>query len=379
MESAIRTTPHDSGFIGRLMLAAWGLVSYAVFIYVAQGTNGLLITLTAVAIGHVFLRSQFGFSYTWRVTITHRQTQGIRAQMLWVALTVIPFYWLTSGADGQAVANIRPLSMAVAVGALIFGIGMQLGGACTSGSIVGGGQGNSVPLFGIVGFIGGALWAAAQIEFWRALPALPGFSFYESWGMAGVGVMLLLPLAVIFICAKVPATQPLPPPPKDRMSLTTAACLLAVLTVVLLAVSGQPWGILNSMTLVGGKWLLLSGNEEITFWDFWSRFGDGGDVLDKNLLSHVQVLSTIGMALGVLLTAIALGQFRFSLASPKKVVLALAGGVAMGYGAQISFGCNIGSFISALSSGSLHGWLWFVFAFVGTGFGVLLRKILKLS
>ena len=45
----------------------------------------------------------------------------------------------------------------------------------------------------------------------------------------------------------------------------------------------------------------------------------------------------------------------------------------MGIGARLSFGCNIGAFLGGTASGSLHGWIWFAMAFVGTYFGIIYR------
>ncbi len=41
-------------------------------------------------------------------------------------------------------------------------------------------------------------------------------------------------------------------------------------------------------------------------------------------------------------------------------------------GARLAFGCNIGALFSGIASGSLHGWLWFAAAFLGTIPGVWL-------
>ena len=46
---------------------------------------------------------------------------------------------------------------------------------------------------------------------------------------------------------------------------------------------------------------------------------------------------------------------------------------------RLVYGCNIGSYISALSSGSAHGWLWLVFAFAGTAVGVGVRRLVGLE
>jgi hypothetical protein len=51
----------------------------------------------------------------------------------------------------------------------------------------------------------------------------------------------------------------------------------------------------------------------------------------------------------------------------------------MGYGARLSFGCNIGALFSGIASGSLHGWVWFAAAFAGSFVGIALRPIFGLD
>lgn len=39
-------------------------------------------------------------------------------------------------------------------------------------------------------------------------------------------------------------------------------------------------------------------------------------------------------------------------------VAAVIGGLMLGYGAWLAYGCSIGAFFSGVASGSLHGWVW---------------------
>ena len=45
---------------------------------------------------------------------------------------------------------------------------------------------------------------------------------------------------------------------------------------------------------------------------------------------------------------------------------AALGGLLMGIGARLAFGCNIGGLVGGISSGSLHGFVWFAAALPGT-------------
>ena len=58
---------------------------------------------------------------------------------------------------------------------------------------------------------------------------------------------------------------------------------------------------------------------------------------------------------------------------------AVIGGILMGYGARIAFGCNIGAYFGGIASFSLHGWLWGVMAIVGTFAGLALRPLFGLQ
>ncbi|MEE2048875.1 SDR family oxidoreductase, partial [Nocardiopsis tropica] len=57
----------------------------------------------------------------------------------------------------------------------------------------------------------------------------------------------------------------------------------------------------------------------------------------------------------------------------------LAGGVLMGIGARRAGGCNIGAYLAGIGSGSLHGWLWAVFALAGTWAGLRARTLFGLG
>ena len=55
------------------------------------------------------------------------------------------------------------------------------------------------------------------------------------------------------------------------------------------------------------------------------------------------------------------------------------GGLLMGYGARLAFGCNIGAYFSGIASMSVHGWVWAVFALAGSYLALYLRPLFGLS
>ena len=58
---------------------------------------------------------------------------------------------------------------------------------------------------------------------------------------------------------------------------------------------------------------------------------------------------------------------------------AIVAGLVLGYSSRLAFGCNVGAFFSGISSGSLHGWVWFAAAFAGSTLGIRLREQLGMK
>ena len=85
----------------------------------------------------------------------------------------------------------------------------------------------------------------------------------------------------------------------------------------------------------------------------------------------------VGIVLGALFAAGLAGRFGAARRVPLRIVTAsLLGGLLLGYGARIAYGCNIGAFFSGIASTSLHGWLRGVAALLGTPIAVGLRSLL---
>jgi hypothetical protein len=77
--------------------------------------------------------------------------------------------------------------------------------------------------------------------------------------------------------------------------------------------------------------------------------------------------------------AFAAGQWRRAGAvasTPPGAVLAksASGGLLMGFGGFLSYGCNISSFLGGVMSFSLHAWIWLLAALAGSGFWLALER-----
>ncbi len=96
------------------------------------------------------------------------------------------------------------------------------------------------------------------------------------------------------------------------------------------------------------------------------------------VFADVTSIMAIGLVLGASLAAGLAGRFRSPRRMPPQLAAAgLIGGLFLGYGARIAYGCNIGAMFSGIASTSLHGWLWGAAALLGTPVGVRLRRLLR--
>ena len=88
----------------------------------------------------------------------------------------------------------------------------------------------------------------------------------------------------------------------------------------------------------------------------------------------------VGIVLGALLASLLAGGSLPSGRSRRaRWPRPLLGGLLLGYGARVAYGCNIGAYFSGIASGSLHGWLWLPAAFTGNVLGTSLRPCFGLG
>ena len=160
--------------------------------------------------------------------------------------------------------------------------------------------------------------------------------------------------------------------------LLAGALALAAVNVATLLLAGRPWGVTSAFALWGAKFVGLLG-VDVTTWAYWARPGQVA-ALNSSILQDTTSVMNIGIMLGALLAAGLAGRFAPSFKIPgKSVAAAIIGGIMLGYGARIAFGCNIGAYFGGISSTSLHGWLWFVAAFMGSSLGSRLRPYFGLG
>ena len=132
-------------------------------------------------------------------------------------------------------------------------------------------------------------------------------------------------------------------------------------------------GVTSAFALWGAKALAaLSVNVEA--WPYWSTPAQRA-ALQAPIALDVTSVMDIGLVLGAMAAAGLAGRFAPAWrVSGRSAAAAVIGGLLLGYGARLAYGCNIGAYFSGIASGSLHGWVWLVAAFAGSALGTRFRR-----
>jgi hypothetical protein len=160
--------------------------------------------------------------------------------------------------------------------------------------------------------------------------------------------------------------------------LIAVALGLAAVNVATLSLAGRPWGVTSGFALWGSKIAAASGLD-VAAWPYWQRPGPA-TALQTSVFANITSIMNFGIILGALAAAGLAGRFAPNWRiAPRSLAAAIIGGLLLGYGARIAYGCNIGAYFSGLASASLHGWLWFIAAFAGNALGTRLRPLFGLD
>ena len=366
------------------------LVAGAFALALPYGWRHGALLLVGGGLGLVLYHAAFGFTAAFRGLVAVGDSRGLRAQMLMLALATVLFAPIL--ADGRVLGTdvggaVAPASVAVLIGAFVFAIGMQLAGGCGSGCLFHLGGGAVQMIFALAAFVAGSVLATFHASFWNALPSVGTVSLGERLGWTPAVMLQLSAFAAIAGGARLVErrrlgeARPVRPPVRGwarvvhgPWPLAAGAVALAGLNALVLVLAGHPWTITWAFTLVGAKALVAFGYD-LSSVGFWSD-GFPAQALATPLAADVTTVMDVGIVLGALLAAGLAGRFAPSrrLSGPR-VVGAIVGGLLLGYGARIAFGCNIGAYVSGIASTSLHGWVWLAGALLGTPVGVTVRRL----
>ncbi|MFV9510056.1 YeeE/YedE family protein [Tepidibacillus sp. LV47] len=387
--ASIRLIYNRSIIIATILVSILGII----YLYQTVSLRQASLYLVGILAGITLYHSHFGFTSAWRNFILDRRGEGIRVQMLLMMLGSLLFLPLLIQGSffGQSVSGyVSPVGTSLLVGAFIFGIGMQLGDGCASGTLYHLGGGDLRSLNTLIFFIVGSVLGAKDFQWWMDTPNIGPVSFINDFGIwQGVVIQIILAVIVVGISIYLERKrhgQLLKSYQRPNngwkviyqgpWSLVVGAIILTLVQFAIFVLSGKPWGITSAFALWGSK-VARSLGVSVESWGYWQSPARV-NALNGSIFSDVASVLDIGIILGALLAGALATRFakpiqwQFPLRS---IIGSSLGGILMGYGARISFGCNIGAYFSGIISFSLHGWLWFAAAFIGSIIGVKLRPL----
>ena len=359
----------SSAWMPRAGLIGAALVLVGAVALFAGARFGLMLGI-GLGFGIVLEALGFGFAGPWRAMILRREPAGILAQLLAIALVACIAIPLLAAHPGELAGAQAPIGWAMIGGAFVFGVTMQVVLGCGSGTLVNAGSGNPIGLLALPFFAIGSFAGAYHLIWWTDLGALPILVLRGTGGLA-ITLVALAVAAVLFLALGKAGSRRVPG------RYLVAAILLAAFAAANLMVAGQPWGVVYGLGLWAAKGAVALG-ADLSGSAFWTASASV-DRLNASLLTDYTSLTNIGLIAGAFAVAAwRRGGLALSLPSyPARAwVATVIAGLVLGYSSRLAFGCNVGAFFSGISTGSLHGWVWFIAAFAGAFVGIRLRSVL---
>ncbi len=380
MSTVSLTAPGVGAAVGidRLFLAlALGVTAVLVALALLDGQPlSAALILGGFGLGVAFLKAEFSYTASWRRFLTRGEAGGLLGGLIVIAIcavAVVPTASLAKNLGGA----IAPLGPSLLIGAFVFGIGMQLANGCGSGTLYTAGGGSGRMLIALALFMVGSVFGSLSLPAAMALggidPVLAS-DYLGPWGgLVATLVSIALVAALIVAIAKRRGANFIP-----SRNYIIGGIVIGLLCIAVFAAGGHPWSVTFGYTVWGAKIASALGFD-FSQAEFWQWPGPKR-ALAESVLSDTSSLTDFGMLFGAMAAAAASHPFARGAWPPAKSLLAAGlGGLLMGWGARLGFGCNIGAFVGGVASGSLHGWVWFAAALPGCMIGIRLRPLFGLS
>ena len=304
---------------------------------------------------------------------------------------VSPLFNISPGASLSL--SRAPIGVALCLGAFLFGMGMQLSSGCAVGTLVGMGRGFAKSWIAIWFFILGATIGTLDpiYKWWSELPKTAEPVVIDLYMLIWTGVVFFIFL-VVWVLQRTAARREREGEYHffiwDARSLMTVGVVddpevhaskpfylkewWRFVTDVVLAICigcyficvGSTIGIMGVLPLIGSKFLQFF-TDDVDKWKFWV---DNHATWEAGILNNVLFYSDMFIIVGSLLASAIMGDFgKKQKNTLSHFCKAMIGGFLMGFGARMGSGCNVGSMLSGINSGSVHGWVWMACAALGSG------------
>lgn len=388
---------HPQTLAGLLVLA-----SLALLMLVGSRADPVVGTFAVlgVGIGGTLQRSRFCFNSAFRDLIQFRSGRTMKGVIVGMTVATAGFgvhmrNLLPNPSLGPIApeAHAIPLSVALLVGGILFGIGMVVAGGCTSGSLYRMGEGYLASWVSVAGILAGLVLASHHWNWWwqhairRApvvwLPRYLGYGGAVAATLVGLGLAYGL---VLWIESRGGVgVQEFTAPAgvrsfHEKLHEIVAAvfgrgwpapvggAILGFLNV-LSYTAHMPWRVVGELSRWGNAAAAvvglgpgpLQGTDELS----GCVVTVGGGVFTHGFLLNV------GLIGGSLAAALLAHEFKWRIPRrPVRYLQSLTGGVFMGYGSGLALGCTAGAFFSAVPSLAVNGWIFAMALVAGASIGL---------
>lgn len=356
------------------------------------GSAASFALLAGAGLGILFERGRFCFHCIFRDAFEEKNTRGVYSILTAIAVGTVGYVLVfsirlpdpTSGTlPGEA--HIGPVSLALVVAGLAFGLGVVISGGCIAGHLYRLGEGSlrALPALAgtIVGFgVGFATWNPIYTHAIAGAPA----PWLPAGGGYGIATVLQLGVLALIAFALLRWNPPSAARPAREVTGATLRETIFVDRWPALA-TGAGVGIIGFLAFLRDQPLgvtsQLSGMTRTAL--------DGAALLPPTLLGLDQtlrgcvalVVETIttngwlvaGIVAGSLAAALPGRRFGIEPLTWRSSLTAVAGGVLLGWGAIIGLGCTVGVFLSGTQALAVSGWVFAAAVVVALGVGFRLR------
>lgn len=349
-----------------------------------DGTNAGRTLSFSIVLGGLFgivlQHSRFCFLCIFRDWIDRRDPAGLVGIAAALAVGTAGYAavlgaWLPDPGVGRLPpdAHIGPVSWALLLAGLVFGLGMALSGSCISAHLYRLGEGSVASVPALVGVLAGfglgfVTWNQLYVLAIAGAPVpwLPYHLGYGGWVLASLAVLGLLVFAVT-----------------RRQGL--AAALAAAPGRWPAWVGGAAVGAIGTIAYLRAKPLGVTA-------EIGSRARQAGSALDllpttlhgldgfagcATILRDAVMTPNGAFVLAMIAAAAAAAvfsrQFRVTWPTPGKAARSLLGGVLLGWGAMTAIGCTVGNLLSGIMAGAASGWVFAIACYAGVRLGFALR------
>lgn len=362
-----------------LTLAASAALCALWFLLPARDAIGRPLPLSlalGAAFGVVLQRSRFCFWCIARDWFERRDPRGFLGILAALAVGAVGYAaifgaWVPNPFAGRLPpdAHVGPVSLTMAVGALVFGLGMAVSGSCISAHLYRLGEGAFGSLVALAGVLGGFVLGFVS---WNTLYLWDIHRSVVIWLPSHLGYAgsLALTLGVLGAAAVWLRRKPAPDAAPARWPAVTGGVLIGfIATIAYLRVG--PLGVTSELGSIARTSAAAAGWLPMSLHGLDS-FAGCATLIKDTVLSRNGVF-VIGLVLASLVSATLAGQFRPVWPRPARLPRLFVGGLMLGWGAMVALGCTVGVLMSGVMAGAVSGWVFLICCHAGAWLGWRLR------